>query len=849
MASAEEVREEVKAEEDAVMQDGSGAEGKAEEGGEAKESTQGEPEAPKEPEKPKELEEDAAADERPRLQAGAVGFRTADTTLNVLPVANGRLLTTLSEGGCQYLLAGTRASAGVRAGRYMFEVKIVENLNPSEGQPSNGRTPQPRQLVRVGVSAAGSSLLLADGPGSVCFDSEGFFVHEKSRKKVSQKFCHGHTVALLLNLDKQSPNANTVSLFRDGVRISEPQALPEGLRGKALYPAVTYKNVTLQAHFGPAALQRLPFECRTWASAAEADVELAAPEESADGRHEVLFPVGLPEQGFFDWVDAFVEKHPAYTELSDRKIVEWASKSGAWRPKAQAGAGSNDRLDVKFGIPMLDDQSVRRVLSAIAPTQGRNYIIPELKSNLVASERKEALLKFSAPNFKKTAVVLMGEPAAEYKEWVHALLLADKKAKREVEKKKAAQEEERKRLLEEKKKKAEEARRLKEIAQKKKEGKEVPEEPKEEEPKEEEKKDDTKAEEEAPVELSEEEKKLWYRKMDTPDLSERTLAKSYASFSVPSSEEGFDTISYGWQAEAACTQLLKSWVLEKKLTQRAEDLQPGSWFKEELSKWQKALQEWRKRQNDWKDPAKRKALLAKKKEDKKKAEGSEETAEDSKPMDINAEDINVTTVEDVTDLGNGEPLFANFVYEDWALLSARYELHLLLHAFKKDLNDADRPSFSESHLGFYYNKYFKKSFTVKHFGVETFAGFLELVKDTLTVGGENSFLQAELPEDTPHDGFVKLVEEDRRERQRRIDAGDETAKLKFSRPAPAAPPRQPPPRKPPAVGAGSGSRHSQPSAYASQKRPYSSAPPSYSASKYQRTTYASSNAGGGYYRR
>merc|ERR1740123_2423832 len=125
---------------------------------------------------------------------------------------------------------------------------------------------------------------------------------------------------------------------------------------------------------------------------------------------------------------------------------------------------------------MMDDMSVRKVLRAVAPVQARGYIVPELKSNLLTAERTEALARFSSPDFKKTAVVIMGEPSADYKGKVQALMLADKKKK--------AQEEERKRLLEEKRKKAAEARLAKEAAQKRKEGKEV-EEKKEEEPKEE----------------------------------------------------------------------------------------------------------------------------------------------------------------------------------------------------------------------------------------------------------------------------------------------------------------------------------------------------------------------------
>jgi len=53
--------------------------------------------------------------------------------------------------------------------------------------------------------------------------------------------------------------------------------------------------------------------------------------------------------------------------------------------------------------------------------------------------------------------------------------------------------------------------------------------------------------------------------------------------------------------------------------------------------------------------------------------------------------------------------------------------------FSKDLNDPVRPSFTEKDLVFYYNKYFKKNFSVKNFGTDKFDNFVRLVKDT--VGG------------------------------------------------------------------------------------------------------------------
>jgi len=64
--------------------------------------------------------------------------------------------------------------------------------------------------------------------------------------------------------------------------------------------------------------------------AATEDVEVNKPAPPRDGKYTVLYPVGLPDRGFFAWVDQFVAKHPEYVELSDRKIIEWAKKSGMW---------------------------------------------------------------------------------------------------------------------------------------------------------------------------------------------------------------------------------------------------------------------------------------------------------------------------------------------------------------------------------------------------------------------------------------------------------------------------------------------------------------------------------------
>jgi hypothetical protein len=43
--------------------------------------------------------------------------------------------------------------------------------------------------------------------------------------------------------------------------------------------------------------------------------------------------------------------------------------------------GSNDKPDMTFSNPMLDDGSLKRVMQAIAPALQRSFVIPELKSS------------------------------------------------------------------------------------------------------------------------------------------------------------------------------------------------------------------------------------------------------------------------------------------------------------------------------------------------------------------------------------------------------------------------------------------------------------------------------------
>merc|ERR1712060_723018 len=246
-----------------------------------------------------------------------------------------------------------------------------------------------------------------------------------------------------------------------------------------------------------------------------------------------------------------------------------------------------------FGIAPMDDLSTQRVLLAVAPTLQRNLICMELNANLQAAERKNALKRFPGSAFKRVAVVVIGEPTAKHKERIHKMMLDEKIEVAEKEKQKKAEEKERNKWWEEKEAKK---RKVEEDKDGKKDDDAKDGEGAEKKDGEEAKPDETKEAEETveekPVELSDEEKAMSYRKLPSPDVAPATLAKCYANYSIPSTDEGFDEIRYVWSKADVCADKFKEWILDKKRTMRIEDLEPSSWFKEKWTAWEKVLGEW-----------------------------------------------------------------------------------------------------------------------------------------------------------------------------------------------------------------------------------------------------------------
>ena len=74
----------------------------------------------------------------------------------------------------------------------------------------------------------------------------------------------------------------------------------------------------------------------------------------------------------FDWVVGFLAKNQLLTELSERNILEWASRVASGDRKDTCGEHPMTGLKWVLAFLSMDDTGISRLLTAIAPTLDRS---------------------------------------------------------------------------------------------------------------------------------------------------------------------------------------------------------------------------------------------------------------------------------------------------------------------------------------------------------------------------------------------------------------------------------------------------------------------------------------------
>ena len=555
-------------------------------------------------------------------------------------------MTSLASEPFQHLLSGARASHGIKKGaRVYFECQIFELYTDWNAKFIVGGSVLNHDSTDAGLTA---NRVIGPVEGTCGFDifrGSCFMNGEKSTLENTPKhneifdYVSG-VYGVFINRTDNGDGANSISLFKNGKRISHPQKLPESWNDQAIFPTVSFAGCGVLTNFGSAApkLWSPPsFKVRTLQTSTVKDVaksSVPSPgivvkgrgKKADEGKIECMVHVGVPDQATYDYLDQmYTTDFAKYLEISDRAVAAWAKASEAktfdkWNvpteEKKAAAESSNDQPALFTGVAAIDNYAATKIMMNVAACLKRPVVIAGVEKNLQSVRRDEILSKFSASHFKKIAQVAIGEPDKAFVKLqeeltrAHLQRIKDKQislkrvtVQRDRDTESKQREAKRKRIkAEREKKKAEEAKKKEEEAKEAKEGEEeVPEKDTEMAEPEQEEEDPLEGipepelkpiEEEVPSESVEvPEDIVWRTHKSAADCLPNKLSQSFAKFSCPTKEEGFDEIVNVF-AKSNPAEYLSNWLRTQKL-KHPTDIKPGDEFTEQFECFNQQVQQWR----------------------------------------------------------------------------------------------------------------------------------------------------------------------------------------------------------------------------------------------------------------
>lgn len=293
------------------------------------------------------------------------------------------------------------------------------------------------------------------------------------------------------------------------------------------------------------------------------------------------------------------------------------------------------------------------------------------------------------------------------------------------------------------------------------------------------------------------------------------MREKFEELTLPTVEEGFSKVLF---TDEIAEELLQAWKKDCKLKSKIapQDLKKSSFFQDRATEFARIKALRHKGSGPKLQAAKEKEREAKREEKRKVREEEKKKREEEEGKLDDCDDPAAKMEESLSDDEEEEPnmgVLEEFAEEDWMLAGLRNELFALLHAFRLDVDDPERPSFPAVHFPYYFQLYTGKSLNVmlNQFSVKSFDELARLVPDLFkhTIGvdefqlrkSSDSLLQEydlillgdamdDVNTATPAH-FIELTEQARQERQDRLDAGDENAALTFAYKPTASPGRIP----------------------------------------------------------
>uniref|UniRef100_A0A3B3IF67 Si:ch211-107m4.1 n=1 Tax=Oryzias latipes TaxID=8090 RepID=A0A3B3IF67_ORYLA len=205
------------------------------------------------------------------------------------------------------LWSGCRLTHGVQQGMVGFEVRVERKLLISQAEDGEVREPYG---LRVGWSAADSSLLLGENELSFAYDGRGKKVQSGKEEMFGEPLTDGDIIGCYASF---SADHVELSFHKNGRLMGVAFSFSVSrLRGRALFPHVLCRSCSVRLFSDPAAPEWYPgppgFTSLTALPTRQRIRSSSAPPSKT--QCEVVMMVGLPGSGKSFWAQTHMKEHP-----------------------------------------------------------------------------------------------------------------------------------------------------------------------------------------------------------------------------------------------------------------------------------------------------------------------------------------------------------------------------------------------------------------------------------------------------------------------------------------------------------------------------------------------------------
>ncbi|XP_077466101.1 heterogeneous nuclear ribonucleoprotein U-like protein 2 isoform X2 [Stigmatopora argus] len=294
------------------------------------------------------------------------------------------------------LWSGGRLSHGVSQGRVGFQVRLEKRLSISK--PDASQTDQIYGM-RIGWSAAQTSLLLGEEEFSFAYDRRARKVTCGREEEYGEPFCEGDIIGCYAAFSTEGDVL--LSFHKNGRSLGLAFSLETSeLRGRALFPHVLCKSCVVRFLLDPTDLPWYPVP-PGFTQLAALPRELRCRNTSAPSsptQCEMILMVGLPGSGKSHWARAHMRQRPEknYKLLGTEVLLACMMGGGTKEQRLQQAA-----------------QCLTELIKIAAHTPG-NYILDQCNTHFSAQQYK---LQLFSGFGRRTGVVLF--PSAD--EWKRRL--------------------------------------------------------------------------------------------------------------------------------------------------------------------------------------------------------------------------------------------------------------------------------------------------------------------------------------------------------------------------------------------------------------------------------------------